>query len=151
MPNHRFGILEFAPGRQFIQVHGSKDKDFEAGQERLQAIFQLLRGVYPDAPLFHGIVSRGTETFPMVRCYREAGPGDEPENIVTGMYAFKSKPLGYTKKTPLLHLLVPCEHGKYEQWKKKSVPVSRVRLQPSNIPDSHITLGSAADANCVVM
>ncbi|OJK00070.1 hypothetical protein ASPACDRAFT_42650 [Aspergillus aculeatus ATCC 16872] len=151
MPNHRFGIVDYAPGRQYIQVHGARDKNFEASQERLQAIFQLLRAVYPDAPPFHGVVSRGAEARVVARCFREAGDGDEAEKLVTGMYAFEFEILGKKKKTSFLKLWLLCDHGKYLMWLNETVPVSKVRLRPSEIPDSHISRGSALNANCVVM
>ncbi|RAH67479.1 uncharacterized protein BO66DRAFT_441200 [Aspergillus aculeatinus CBS 121060] len=151
MPNHRFGIVEYARGRYYIQVHGARDRNFEALQERLQAIFQLLRGVYPDAPPFHGVVSRGAETCVVARCFREAGDGDEAENLLTGMYAFKFKITGKKEEKSFLRLWLVCEHRKYRAWLEQTVPVSKVRLRPSEIPDSHISLGSAANAICVVM
>ncbi|PYH86144.1 hypothetical protein BO82DRAFT_397889 [Aspergillus uvarum CBS 121591] len=144
------GLINLAPKRQIIQITSPRDKDWQRGQERLHEAFQLLRAQYPDASPFYGIVQRGPECGPVIRCFRESRDDDAPDRIVDGMFLYKFKG---TRGTNNLHV-VGCirHHEKYLAWQRKHVRESNVQLRAREITTARvIETSSKLNAQCGVM
>ncbi|PYI35751.1 hypothetical protein BP00DRAFT_442538 [Aspergillus indologenus CBS 114.80] len=147
----RIALINLEPKRQMIQITAPRDKDWQRGQERLHEAFQLLRAQYPDASPFHGIVQRGPDCGPVIRCFREPRDDDAPDRIVDGMFLYEFK--GIKGTTNDLYI-IGCisHHKKYSAWKQKHIRESNVQLRAREITTARvIETSSILHAQCVVM
>ncbi|RAH45262.1 uncharacterized protein BO95DRAFT_432234 [Aspergillus brunneoviolaceus CBS 621.78] len=91
---YTFELSTITPTQQVVIVApetrelAAQTFDWEILEHRLRAVFQKLREMQPQAPLFHGII----HAFEHVRCYRELSLGETGTGQAVYRYEFDGEP-----------------------------------------------------------
>ncbi|OJJ95099.1 hypothetical protein ASPACDRAFT_64703 [Aspergillus aculeatus ATCC 16872] len=91
---YTFELSTITPTQQLVIITpetrelATQTFDWEILENRLRAVFQKLREMRPQAPLFHGII----HAFEHVRCYRELSPEERGTARAVYRYEFNGEP-----------------------------------------------------------